>query len=426
MTIQSPVQPPLPPPNQPPVNLLPTNPLGVGDLIDRSFRLYRRNFKVFLYMAAVLLLPWTIISGFFTQSMMQNQLAALQQLFTDNLANPNAFDQFAAMNQSAEYAGFLFLLSLVGGVLYLVTFVGLIFLAVRTLHGDTPTLGLGFAGARANFWAAIRLVILYFLLGLAMVLVMFVIFFVFSLLGAGLFGGLLGASGGFLSQSDSEMGAVIAFLVALCCVIPIAFAILFGPPIYFLSRWSVTMPALVHSGFGARQSLRESWELTRGKVWRVIGYFVLVYLLTFVIFALPFYMIQGASMLLLGFENLWLSALIGTVASAILTTLWLPMTAILPTMLYFDLRTRKNMGGSTSLAQRPSTVVSVAGAPVVSTPPYAGPTWAPEAPPSSPTETSVGADASTSPRQTPYSWSQSEEPDDPWESPPKPPSSDNS
>lgn len=425
MTIQSPVQ---PPPNQPQISLLPTNPLGVGDLIDRSFRLYRRNFKAFLYMAGVLLLPWTIITGFFTQSIMQNQLLVMQQMLTQELGDPAAIErQLSQLSNTAGFVGLSFLLSLVGGVLYLLTYLGLFTLVIRTLHGESATLSAGFAGARRNFWASVRLGILFFLVVMGLGLLMFLAFAIVAAVGGGLLGALTGSGG----DSENAIGVLVAF----CCIMPLAFLLILGPIIYFGSRWSVVMPALVDNESGARRSMRISWELTRGNIWRVIGYFALVYLLSIVVFALPFYMIQGSMLLLLGMDLIWLSALLGTVLSAILTTLWLPMTAILPTMLYYDLRTRDDIasGRGRSSAASIAPASSPVGQPAVSTPPYAGPTWAPETPsappkapvaPASPTTPAPPSTSASSPYQTPTSWSQSEEPEDPWESPRPPAGND--
>lgn len=443
MTIQSPVQPPSQPTGQPLVPLLSPTPLGVGDLLDRSFRLYRRHFKQFLYMAAVLLLPWAIFSGFFTQSIMQNQLMILQQVFTQDLSSPATLAQLEQLNNSAQSVGLSFLLSLVGGVLWVITFLALTTLAIRTLHGESATLGDGFTGARRNFWASVRLGIIIFLAFLGLVIAMSLVFGVLSVAVGGIFGGLAGAG---------SNGDALGVFLALCCIMPIGFALVFGPFIYLGVRWSVVTPALVHIEDGATGSMRTSWELTKGNMWRIIGYFFLVYLLSMIIFAVPFYMVQAGLLLLLGLDMVWLSALLGTIVSAVLTTLWLPMTAIFPTMLYFDLRTRDDIANGRS-NWRPAAATSatgpatIAGASVASTPPYTMPstaqqqplpphtyvapmTDAPAASPSAPAAPpSTSTSTPTTPLQTPYSWSQSDEPDDPWATPssqPSPPSDDKS
>lgn len=402
----------------PPVNLLPTQPLGIGDIIDRSFRLYRRHFKVFLYTAAIVTLPLALVTGYFTQSAMQGQMNALQSLLTEGAGSAQAFEDLVASSAATGGAFALqFLLSIASAVAYLLTFLALTALAIRTLRGDGPTLSLGWRSAQRAFWPALRMGILVFLAFIGVALIVMLVFLFISFLGAGIFGGLMSG----LDSGGGEIGAVIGLLIGLCCLMPLIFLLFVGPFVYLGARWTIATPALIDGNLGARESLRTSWRLTKGAIWRVVGFLVLIYILSFILFAVPYYIVQGLSVVLLGGQNIWLSAVIALLFGTLLQILWLPMTAIFPVLLYFDLRLRASGGDIGSRLERlEATLGQPSGvAPYTYTPPAAPTSPTPPANLALPTEASPPAESNTQ-----SSWdAPSSATSDPWLDPANPPPS---
>lgn len=115
------------------------------------------------------------------------------------------------------------------------------------------------------------------------------------------------------------IGATILVFLALLgmaiTIIGIPFAIYFGV------RWSFIWQAALLEGTGARGALSRSSELVKGNWWRVLG----------IIFVLG--IIVGVISLILG--------LIPIVGSAIGAILAMPITIVGATLLYYDLRLKK-------------------------------------------------------------------------------------
>jgi len=364
------------PQNTPPVNLLPTQPLGVGEIIDRSFRLYRRHFKVFFVTAAIVVLPLALLTGIFTQTAMQGQMSLLQTMINQGISSVESIEDFSTVSSGS--IGMQFLLSILSLVGYFLTYLALTVLALRTLRGSEASVSLAWKGAGEFFWPGVRMGILAFLAFLGVTIAMVIVVMIISLLGAGIFGGLMSG----LDSGGGDAAAAIGVFVALCCLMPIFFVIVVGPYIYLGSRWSVSTAALVDVQGGTREALRTSWRLTQGSVWRVIGFLVLIYVLSFILLAIPTYIVLFVSAILAGTQSVWLAAVAGSLFSTLLSILWSPLASIFPVLLYFDLRLRQSGGdiGSrldrleASLDQpRPTAPAYTYTPPATATPPVAPP-----------------------------------------------------
>ena len=111
------------------------------------------------------------------------------------------------------------------------------------------------------------------------------------------------------------------------------------PGIWLYIAWAFALPVLLVEGARGRKALGRSFELVKGRWWRTFGTLVVGFILASIISAL----VQGAFLvgMLVGDDNdavvLVLSALAGIVGLAITT----PFQAALLTVVYFDLRVRK-------------------------------------------------------------------------------------
>ncbi|TMC29349.1 MAG: hypothetical protein E6J32_07690 [Chloroflexi bacterium] len=119
-------------------------PLPVGELLDETFKLYRRHFNVIAGVALVIILPnllLTLVSG----SYRANPITYFQQ-FLQNINDPAALQ--ALQNRQAQYTGSpLYLLSFPVALLLYPFTAGALFRAATSLAaGNVETIGSVLAG----------------------------------------------------------------------------------------------------------------------------------------------------------------------------------------------------------------------------------------------------------------------------------------
>ena len=130
-------------------------------------------------------------------------------------------------------------------------------------------------------------------------------------------------------------------LITLLYGLGIVFATLLFilPGVWLYVAWAFAMPALLVEGMRGRKALGRSYGLVKGRWWRTFG----VILVGFILAGIVSTVVQGAFLIgiVVGADNdalvLVFSALAGIVGLAIST----PFQAALLTVLYFDLRVRK-------------------------------------------------------------------------------------
>lgn len=112
------------------------------------------------------------------------------------------------------------------------------------------------------------------------------------------------------------------------------------PGVFLFTMWAVTPAALIAEGLGPFAALRRSFRLVRGRFWPVLGAIVLAYLLYFVgeqiisgaTVAITFFGTSGT-----GFVS-FIPTVLGSVLVSVIAT---PFLAAMVTIIYFDLRVRK-------------------------------------------------------------------------------------
>ena len=187
-------------------------PLPLGELLDESFKLYRRHFTVIAGVAVAVILPnliLTLLSG----SYRANPFNYIQQVI-QNANDPVALQ--AIQDRQSQYTSSpLYLFSFLVSALILPFTVGALYRAATSLAaGNLETIGSALAGtARRYFaiWGIILLAALVFAGGIAII------------------------------------------------TIPIV--------IWVLVRWSVATPALFGEGIGPVRAVGRSWNLVRENWW---------------------------------------------------------------------------------------------------------------------------------------------------------------
>ena len=125
-------------------------------------------------------------------------------------------------------------------------------------------------------------------------------------------------------------GVFLALVALVATVVVVA---------YLTMRWAPAFPAMIEEGLGVRAALRRSWFLSADNVWRIFGISLLAALVTSF----------GGSMLS-RLIAIVLSAALGSdgivaesFAVALGSVLLAPLTPVLIAVLYFDLRSRRDL-----------------------------------------------------------------------------------
>lgn len=304
--------------------------MSVGELVDRAVRLYRAHIGSLLLLAAVFLIPLGVVNGLISGEATTNSLQLLQQAVTSPGITPDELEGYSPepYRVIAQY--------LMMPVAWIVQAIATLVIAVHVLAvlggedpGPAETLrrtadhALSFVGMKIFSGCGM-------LLSVALALVP--TFVVLGAIGA-VAGGVL--RGSFEPDSDP---ASIMFSFALMMVFGLVMAlVILIAPTYLATRWIVATPSLVEDRLGPIQALSRSWHLTRGSVWRSLGFLIVLTLLGYTVtMALGLALQVGAMFAPSAIRG----PLVGAMAM-VGQVLWLPVWTAALVMLYYDLRVRR-------------------------------------------------------------------------------------
>jgi len=261
-------------PSEPALRL---RPLGLGEILDDVFRVYRRYFWLLFSIALVVQLPSLLLQ--FASGSADQFGFALSLL--GNLSNPDAIAARAppsAPNLALTGLTYLVVILVVPFTLGAVTRA-----AIDVLQGNPVDLRSALAGVARRYWA------------------------------------LLGISGLYVLISP------------LVFCLPVF--------IWLFVRWGLAIPAMLAEGVGPIRALDRSWTLTRNHFWRLLGILILMYLLTSVVsgalgaFGLPL-------AIAIPFVPEFVRGAIVLTAGAVASAAVQPALYLCIALLYFDLRIR--------------------------------------------------------------------------------------
>ncbi len=265
------------------MSTLDLRPLSIGQLLDRTFSLYRRNFLLF---AGISALPHLLVLAL---QLVQVILMPAKM----GVARPTVQEfQGASPVFTTVGVGGIILLALVGIIVYFVAYLfsqGATVYAVSELYlGRATTIGQS------------------------------------------------------LSRVRGELGSLFGVILLNGLVTGLCFLLLIIPGIYMACRLCVCIPAALLENLGPRDSLERSYELTKdnaGRAFLILLLYVVILYASLLLFDIPFEIgIQSAahdpSML-----RVWTVLL--QVGNFIATVLVTPVFTIATSIFYFDLRVRK-------------------------------------------------------------------------------------
>lgn len=315
-------------------------PLTLGELLDRAIRLYRSHFSSFVLTAALLLVPFSILSLLLTGGVMLSYFDFVANLSVPTNTPPEQL--FGSIFEpTIALVGSSLLVVLVGLVINALVVLALTRQSIEALHGRPAGIGDALRTALRRFWPYVGMQIVQMLAFFGITLLVLVAgLVIFAVVGLAI-GGLALLFGGDSGDSPATVLAMVGVFGMMMCLYVIALVSIAAPYVYVSARWFVATPGLVAQQWGAVDSLRESWRLTKGFVWRCIGYSLLLAIFGMVITATPVYMLQWLLMVFLPPSALIYGAAFSTAVAAALGILWQPLSAIALVLLYYDLRVRR-------------------------------------------------------------------------------------
>ena len=294
--------------------------MNVGDILDQAFTFYRKSFLTLIGIVAVVSVPVAIVQilgGLLAGSRLTAILAS-----GGSAAASVPPSQTPTLLLGSALLGIAYLLGLAGSILQsgaLAVVVSERFLgrSVNLRQAYARTLGRW----RALLAMALVLALVYGLL-FGVLVIPFLL-----LLGMGIFEPSL-ASG---PVANAALGAVFCLF---CGFWPVLLVVYLALQI----RWLFAPQAIVVENCGGLDGLRRSWRLVRGSFWRVLGINLVLTVLVSLISATPAFAIQMAVSLLPSFL---LETVINNAVGTVINIVALPLQFAVLTLLYYDLRMRK-------------------------------------------------------------------------------------
>jgi hypothetical protein len=302
----------------------PYQPLSFGQLVDRSFRLYRDHFSKLVLLSLAFFGPFYLLYGWLlASSSMEADNSIRSAVRGETVVNELAADTTGFAGSVGLGIFFVLMIPLVLHVLVPVAVSVVIQIVQSIYNNEAPSIRSSLKTTLKRFWPLFGNSLLYWLIlaGAYFVIVIGLVV-VFMVLIA-----VLTAGSSLFSIFDGDIGpAMIFFLVILYLAVILGVYAVLG---YFMIRFGYYIPNVVMYHRGS--SLSRSWQLTKGSYWRLFFVFaVLSLILT------GFYMIN-ALVFLPYIPYVWLRGIIPTLLLLVLVPLFLTTYAVT----YFDLRVRR-------------------------------------------------------------------------------------
>lgn len=290
-------------------------PLGMGELLDHAFRLYRRNFFTFIGIIAVVQIPLTLLTLLTSLFTVSDMMTAAEAYSYTGPAPESVWD---ILGPSFGWGA---VLTLILGIISFVFVRGFATAALtRAVAGDYLGEPLGFIDAYRKVGKSWSRVILALLLG-GLITIALVIYAIIPCIG------WLTGWGMLLFFSNIVMQIV--------------------PAIVVLERQT------------PKNAIRRAWDLTRRRFWWVVGFVALLSLFSLVIVngptALVNWVLEYATRGLAA-QNpqtaLVISSVIESLTTLVMTLIYMPLQLAALTLLYFDFRVRTESFDLTWTAER--------------------------------------------------------------------------
>ena len=279
-------------------------PLGVGDIVDRVFSMYRQRALLFMALSAVPYLALFLVIGGIALSL-ASQLTPLAP-FLESLGTAPVSRNFVITPAEAAALFTLLVVGVVAGlisVLFLSVQIGsLVDAAAARYLGKETTVGASF---RAGLRVAPKIIATGLLLFFALLFGWIALFVLVAVVNNGIV-------------------AVVAILGGLVGTV------------FVFASWLVAPVVAAIEPVGPIHAIRRSWWLSNGHRWRILGLQILLAVLQGVLSTLISFVFVAAFI-----SDTVTRLVLQNLVNVVATVLWAPVEWGTFTILYFDLRVRK-------------------------------------------------------------------------------------
>jgi len=306
--------------------------MNIGDILDTTFRVYRRNFLLFIGITALLTIPMFLLNtliNFAFDGVLADYMSFLNSMMFGGVAT-DALNEFL----SGDVVPFV-VVSFLVGILQIVVLqpvmIGALTQAVgRRYQQDEPISVSGAYNLGVGRMAA--------LIGATLVIAL-IFLVVFGLL-FGCFIGIIVAMSAGAGQNES--GSIFLAVFMVFGIIGM-FLLTLLITAFFIVRLMFFPQMVVLEEHGPLDALSRSWQLVRGSFWRVLGTVILVYLLVQILLVIPSLISGGIIGIVFPdpIQDFAIQQSLSTLVTYIAQILFLPISIIAYTLLYYDLRVRK-------------------------------------------------------------------------------------
>jgi len=279
-------------------------PLSLGELLDRAFALYRRNFWLF---AGIMIVPACL-------------LAPVQVAYLRSTGLPIPWKPMSSPQPNMSFS-FVFIFA--NWILYAVAQSATTYAVADAYLGRAATVRGSYGRIRGHFW---RIMGITLNVGLRVFGLMFLL-----VLGAA------AGAGALIAVTRGAISSMVAGLLALVLVL-VAFAL----AIAFSMRYALSLPAALIEEIKGSASIRRSVLLSdgrRGQIFLAVLLGILLVYATVLLFQGPFYAAVAIAQIK-GHLPFWI-ALAMSVSSAIGGAIAGPLMMIILVIFYYDVRIRK-------------------------------------------------------------------------------------
>ena len=319
------------------INAVELRPRSAGEVLRLSLDLYRRNFPLFIGIAAVVLVPILLLTsiGSIGQMLPLMQVAAMPATSSSDDIIAGTFVAFSLVTWCLSG------IALVLGIFWPWMEGALTFNVIERVLGRAPGVRQSYRETRPR-WGALWGSNALAQLGINAPWVIFYILFLFALV-------IAGAASSAGSQNDASV--LVGVLAVLCIPVFIAGIIIM---IVLAINWTFRAPVVVGEGADGVAALGRSTALAKGDRWRILGRYVLLALVELVLIGLPV-LVASTMVTLIMLPNLdsamnidraalpafTLFSVLAVAVSFFGTLLLTPLRIIYNAINYIDLRARK-------------------------------------------------------------------------------------
>ncbi|MDY7221233.1 hypothetical protein [Halalkalibacterium halodurans] len=295
-----------------------SKPMGVGEILDQSFQIYRKHFKVLMLLVLILFGPF-----YFLQHLLLFNLSVVP-IFNEDVV-------YTWMDDDIFFIGFIILMLLLP--VYLLAWLPVTIAApLHVVHAVVEKRPIQLKEIlKKSFSPYWKMVGNTFLFGLVIMAIQFgmtlltmLVVFVFMFLGVSLGAGFYDLD--MMGFDSHGLGMIFTVIfIGLYYLLVFSVYVLYS---FFMIRFGYFLPPVI---FGEeRIGLGRSWRLTEGSFWRIFAVYLVIALVCSVIIL----GIYGVALLL------FQASLLGQLIATLLTMFVLPLALIPYGLIYFDLRVR--------------------------------------------------------------------------------------